>query len=149
MKSVIIYASTHHGNTKKVVDAIAGECEVELVDATKEHEKDLSEYDLIGFASGIFYSKFSEQVLKMARECLPDGKDVFFIATAGNPAKNYFSSITSITEEKKCREAGRFICKGYDTFGPFKLVGGIQKGHPDETELSEAVDFYKGICGDR
>ena len=38
---VIIYASTHHGNTKKVVDAIAEECGVELVDATTVHEKDV------------------------------------------------------------------------------------------------------------
>ena len=50
MRSVIIYASTHHGNTKKVVEAIAQECGAELVDATKVHEKDLSEYDLVGFA---------------------------------------------------------------------------------------------------
>ena len=53
MKSVIIYASTHHGNTKKVVEAIASKCDVELIDATRVHEKNLSEYDLIGFASGI------------------------------------------------------------------------------------------------
>jgi flavodoxin len=27
---VIIYASVHHGNTKKVVEAIAEKCEVEI-----------------------------------------------------------------------------------------------------------------------
>ena len=59
MRTMIVYASTHHGNTQKVVEAIAKECDVELVDATKVHEKDLREYDLIGFASGIFFTKFS------------------------------------------------------------------------------------------
>lgn len=34
---------------------------------------------------------------------------------------------------------------GYDTFGPFKLVGGIAKGHPDDKDLADAVAFYKGI----
>ena len=34
MKTCIIYASTHHGNTKKVIDAIANEFEVDLIDAT-------------------------------------------------------------------------------------------------------------------
>ena len=145
MKSVIIYASTHHGNTQKVVEAIAKECDIEVVDATKVHEEDLREYDLIGFASGIFYSKFAAPVLNFARVNLPRNKDVFFIATAGNPMKRNFDSITEITEEKECRELGRFQCKGFDTYGPFKLVGGIQKGHPDETELQEAIDFYKGI----
>ena len=133
MKTVIIFASTHHGNTKKVVDAISKECDVELVDATKVHEKDLREYGLIGFASGIFFTKFSEQVLNFARVNLQANKKVFFIATAGNPIKGNFNSIAGIVKEKSCNEVGRFQCKGFDTYGPFKLFGGIQKGHPDET----------------
>jgi flavodoxin len=44
----IIYASVHHGNTKKVVEAIAKECEVELIDATQVKEKDLSGYEAVG-----------------------------------------------------------------------------------------------------
>ena len=40
---------------------------------------------------------------------------------------------------------GKFGCKGYDTFGPFKLVGGIAKGHPDEEDMKNAVDFVKGL----
>ncbi len=147
MKSIIIYASTHHGNTRKVVDAIANECEVEVIDATKIHEKDLKSYDLIGFASGIFFTKFSEQVLKFARVNLPAGKDVFFIATAGNPIHMNFNSISEVARDKSCNERGRFQCKGFDTYGPFKLVGGIQKGHPNNEELMAAVEFYKNIAG--
>ena len=147
MKAVIVYASMHHGNTKKVVDAIARECDVELVDATKVPEKDLKEYDLIGFASGIFYSKYHQQVLNFAKTSLPDNKKVFFIATAGNPIDFNFHTIAEIVREKNCNEVGRFQCKGYDTFGPFKIVGGIQKGHPDEEELKEAVDFFARIVG--
>ncbi len=145
MKTVLIYASTHHGNTKKVVDAIANEYEIEVIDATKVHEKDLKEYDLIGFASGIFFTKFSEQVLNFDRVNLPVNKDVFFIATAGNPMNGNFNSIAEIIKDKKCNERGRFQCKGFDTYGPFKLIGGIQKGHPDDSELKAAVDFYKGL----
>ena len=147
MKAIIIYASTHHGNTRKVVEAIEKECDIEVVDATRVHEKDLKGYDLIGFASGIFFTKFSEQVLNFARVNLPTNKDVFFIATAGNPMKGNFNSIAEVAKDKKCNERGRFQCKGFDTYGPFKLVGGIQKGHPDESELKAAVDFYKGIVG--
>lgn len=57
MKTAIIYASVHHENTKKVVEAIAGENVVDLIDATKKKERDLSEYGLIGFASGVYYGK--------------------------------------------------------------------------------------------
>lgn len=50
----IVYASVHHGNTEKVVKAIAEKHpEVELIDATKTILKDLDSYDLIGFASGV------------------------------------------------------------------------------------------------
>ena len=145
MKNCIVYASTHHGNTKKVVDAIADETGVEAIDATQVHEKNLSEYDLIGFASGIFFTKFSEQVLDFARVNLVKDKKVFFIATAGNPLDINFRAIEEIAEEKNCQVVGRYQCKGFDTFGPFKIVGGIQKGHPDESELAEAVEFYKGL----
>ncbi|MCR5511543.1 MAG: flavodoxin family protein [Lachnospiraceae bacterium] len=147
MKAIIIYASTHHGNTRKVVEAIENKCEIEVIDATKIHEKDLKGYDLIGFASGIFYTRFHEQVLNFARVNLPAGKDVFFIATAGNPIEMNFRSIADVAKDKSCNEVGRFQCKGFDTYGPFKLIGGIQKGHPDDEELKAAVDFYRGIRG--
>ena len=146
MTTAIIYYSKHHGNTKKLLDAIVAEDpEVELVDAIEKKELELSGYDRIGFASGIYYGKFAEQVINFANVNLPAGKDVFFIATAGNPTKNCFNSIAAVTEEKHCKELGRYICKGFDTFGPFKLVGGLQKGHPTDEEIEEAVKFYKGL----
>ena len=40
---------------------------------------------------------------------------------------------------------GKFGCKGYDTFGPFKLVAGIAKGHPDEEDIKNIVEFAKGL----
>ena len=33
--------------------------------------------------------------------------------------------------------------QGYDTFGPFKLVGGLAKGHPKERDLEQARAFYQ------
>ena len=56
-----------------------------------------------------------------------------------------FNSIAEVAESKQCNELGRFQCKGYDTFGPFKLVGGIQKGHPTDDEIVEVVEFYKNL----
>ena len=143
MKTAIIYASVHHGNTKKIIDAIAVSSEVDLIDATQIKEKDLSEYDRIGFASGIYYGKFHQSVLNFASVNLPEGKKVFLISTyGGSPVWN---SIEGIAEAKKATIIGRFACKGYDTFGPFKLVGGIAKGHPDDKDLADAVAFFKGL----
>jgi len=146
LTTAIIYYSKHHGNTKKLLDAIAAaDPEVELVDATEKHELDLRRYDRIGFASGIYYGKFAEQVINFAKVNLPLEKNVFFIATAGNPTKSCFNSIVAVAEEKRAKELGRYISKGFDTFGPFKLVGGLQKGHPTDDEIQGAVEFYKGL----
>ena len=43
MKTAIVYASVHHGNTKKIIDEIAKTNDVELIDATLTVENDLSE----------------------------------------------------------------------------------------------------------
>ena len=50
--------SVHHGNTEKLVKRIAEEWQVDLIDVVKQPDADLSGYDMIGFASGVYYSKF-------------------------------------------------------------------------------------------
>ena len=104
---------------------------------------DLSDYDRIGFASGIYFSKFHQTILKFASENLPENKKVFMICTYGGNAA--YKSLEVILKEKKTDIIGKFGCKGYDTFGPFKLVGGIAKGHPDEKDLEAAVSFVAGL----
>ena len=146
MKTAIVYYSKHHGNTKKLLDAIAEKNEVTLIDVMKESAADLSDYDRIGLASGIYYSSFAKQIIAFAKDKLPEGKDVFFIATCGaSPTDIFFKGIRKITDSNGCRILGQYICSGYDTFGPFKFVGGLRKGHPDADEIQGAVRFYEGL----
>ena len=145
MKTAVVYYSEHHGNTKKLLDAIAAKHDVTLIDVTKAPETDLSGYDWIGLASGIYYSSFAKQLLAYAEEHLPEGKDVFYIFTHGAPKGMFLNAVRKIAEAKHCRELGDYHCQGYDTFGPFKLVGGIAKGHPTEDEISGVVSFYEGL----
>ena len=144
MKSIIICASTHHGNTRKVVDAIAKEFDVEVVDATKVTEKNLTDYDLIGFASGIYAAKFHQSVINFAKVNLPRDKKIFFIITSAMN-KDFSKSMATAIEGKNAEVVGKFTCTGYNTFGPFKLVGGTAKGHPDEQDLKDAVDFFEDM----
>ena len=53
--------------------------------------------------------------------------------------------LAELAREKGCPVLGEFGCQGYDTFGPFKLVGGIAKGHPNERDLENARSFYRGL----
>ena len=80
----------HHGNTKKIIDEIAKTNDVELIDATQTVEKDLSEYDLIGFASGVYGGKFHQSVLKFASVNLTDTKTIFLICTNMTPLSEGF-----------------------------------------------------------
>ena len=145
MKTAIIYYSEHHGNTRKLLDAIAAEHEVTLVNVTKEPAADLSAYDRIGLASGIYYGGFAKPLMAWAQEHLPEGKEVFFIYTHGAPKVNFPGAVRRIAEEKHCKEIGEYRCQGFDTFGPFKLLGGIAKGHPTEEETAGAVSFYASL----
>ena len=145
MKTAIIYYSEHHGNTKKLLDAIAAQHEVTLVNVTKEPAADLSAYDRIGLASGIYYGGFAKQLMAWARDHLPEGKEVFFIYTHGAPKGNFLGAVRAAAEQKHCREIGEYRCQGFDTFGPFKLLGGIAKGHPTEEETAGAVSFYASL----
>ena len=145
MKTAIIYYSEHHGNTKKLLDAIAAQHEVTLVNVTKEPAADLSAYDRIGLASGIYYGGFAKQLTAWAQAHLPEGKEVFFIYTHGAPKGFFLNAIRAVTEQKHCREIGEYRCQGFDTFGPFKLLGGIAKGHPTEEETAGAVSFYANL----
>ena len=83
MKTAICYYSRHHGNTRKVLDAMAGEGGVGLIDVTAQQAVRLEEYDCIGFASGVYFGKFHDGVLSFARKYLPQGKPVFFVCTYG------------------------------------------------------------------
>ena len=47
MQTAIVYYSKHHGNTKKLLDAIAQQWDVALIDAAGNPNPDLSAYDLI------------------------------------------------------------------------------------------------------
>lgn len=145
MSTAIVYYSKHHGNTKKLLDAIAEKHPVTLIDVTAQPDADLSGYERIGFASGIYYSAFAKQIISFANAHLPERKDIFYIYTHGAPKGDFLKAMREIADKKHCREIGEYRCQGFDTFGPFKLVGGIAKGHPTEEEIKGAVTFYQQL----
>ena len=145
-KTAIVYFSEHHGNTKKVVEAIAAAHEeVTLIDAATKIEVDLSGYELIGFASGIYGGQFAKKLLTFAQINLPDRKNVFIIYTSAMDRKGYSDDLKTFLEKRNARIKGCWHTKGFCTFGPLKLVGGAFKNRPDDNDLSEAVKFYESI----
>ena len=76
-----------------------------------------------------------------AKEVPPETKE-FFIYTCGATKKGYTDDMMAIAKEKHARVLGVYGCCGLDKFGPFKLIGGISKGHPSQDEIKGASDFY-------
>lgn len=145
MKTAIVYYSKHHGNTKKLLDAITQKYEVALIDVTANPKIDLSIYDRIGFASGIYYSKFQKILLKYAEKNTPEGKEIFFIYTYGAEKNGYTKAIKEAVSKHNTKFLGEFGCYGFNTFGPFKLIGGIAKGHPNDKDLNNVLNFYENL----
>lgn len=144
-KIIIIYASMHHENTYKLVKAISDKYKVEMIDATKHTDVNLQEYDVIGFASGIDFGKFYEAIENFAKVNLPNKKQVFFLYTCAMERKGFTDSMKEIAMEREATILGEYGCKGYNTYGPWKLIGGMNKNHPNECEIMSAVKFFEKI----
>lgn len=146
MSTAIVVCSRHHGNTRKLIDAIKNAYpEIKVIDVTENKVAELSKYDAIGVASGIYASKFDSDLMEYLRDKLPSDKKVFAIYTYAMKMGHYAKDIKALVEEKHCKWIGEYGCQGYNTFGPFKLVGGTAKGHPTEDEIQRAVDFYSHL----
>lgn len=145
MKTAIVYYSAHHGNTKKLVDVLSAEYDVTAIDAARVSAADLAGYDRVGFASGIYFSKFHKTVLDFAEKNLPGGKSVFFLYTYGSKGSGYTKAIAQAVSGHNASIVGEFGCQGFDTFGPLKLIGGIAKGHPDQADLENLRKFYGSL----
>lgn len=146
-QTAIVYFSKHHENTKRLVSA-AGEADIFSVDQVTEAE--LAPYKLIGFASGIYMGKphaglldLAASVAQQRQEHLPQ---VFAVCTSGSGSQGYIRSFRARLEELGLPVAGAFSCKGYDTFGPWKLVGGIAKHHPDQRDMDGFRDFLQQLA---
>ncbi len=149
MNSLIIYKSVYKGNTKKIARALKEELDCEM--KTPEEIKDLkpSEYDLICFGSGIYIRKHHKSLLKFI-DNLPDMKKTkaFIFSTSGLPKipviHNFNKKIKKKLERKNLKVIGTFNCRGYEE-GPFKLIGGINKGRPNEEDLEKAKEKLRKI----
>ena len=108
---------------------------------TAEEKED---YDLVGFASGIAYSRFYVHVTHAAGS-VPKGKKVFFIYTCAKNDKDFSAGIKKTATDRGAECLGSYGCRGYNTYGPLKLIGGMNKNNPDEDELKAAVDFVKHL----
>jgi len=144
MKTAIIYKSIHHGNTKKIAEAMANALEADLFDLKDASPDIINRYDLIGFGSGKYFMRPHKKLRKFVEELdNVEDKKAFIFSTSGDGRSMGWL-------EKKLSSKGfnvldEFYCKGFDTFGPYKLVGGMNKGKPNEKDLKNAMKFADSL----
>jgi hypothetical protein len=108
--------------------------------------RSLDEYGLIGFGSGVYYGRMHQAILDWLSG-LPDApeptKPAFVFSTSGLPflAKLWHGPLKKLLAHKGFDVVGEFSCRGFDTWGPLWLTGGLNWRHPDERDLARARDF--------
>ncbi len=151
MKTLIIYNSKHHGNTKKIARAISMVLEADLVKPDEVDITSLSTYDLIGFGSGIYYGKHHKSLFDfVAKLTNQKGRKTFIFSTSGIKKISFFNEFDKPLKKKLLKKdfsvIEEFNCRGWDTY-PFwvKPFGGISKGRPNEKDLENAGSFAREL----
>lgn len=121
--------------------------DISIISLTSEELPDLSEYDLFGFASGVYMGKPHSTILSFVdtNQNILQGKKVFTILTSGSNQKKYSKLFHSFLLKHGCVVLGGYQCKGFDTYGLFKFIGGTAKRHPNDNDVSKAVSFIQQI----
>jgi flavodoxin len=131
-----------HKNTEKIAKKINQVLKGDIMSAEEVNTSELDKYDLIGFGSGIFYGKFHKSILNLVDQFENvENKKAFVFSTSGQGSKGFNDSLKNKLEKKGFDVIGSFACKGFDTFGPFKVFGGLAKGRPNEDDVKAAENF--------
>jgi len=146
MKTVVVYTSIAHGNTEKVAKAMAETTGADLKKAGDTAPEALSNYDLIGFGSGIYNGKHHQDIFDLvSRMPASPVKSVFVFSTSGFGTTKLNEKLVKELEKKGFKVTGNFACKGWDTAGINKLYGGAAKGRPNDDDLQQARLFAKNL----
>ncbi|HMK47491.1 MAG TPA: flavodoxin family protein [Methanocella sp.] len=143
MKTLIIYESIHHGNTRKVAEVMSEVLGAEVKRPVEVYPVKLDEYDLIGFGSGLYNGNLHQNLLGLARDMPFLNKAAFIFSTSGAPwgQSKKHKQLKDLLTAKGLRILGDFNCKGLNTHGPERLLGGLNKGKPDAADLGKARQF--------
>jgi len=145
-RTLILCKSVHHGNTSQVADAMAQVLDAEVIDPDETMFPTAGDYRLLGIGSGIYYGRFHATIRDWAKR-LPagagEGHRIFIFSTSGLPflSAAYHAPLRWTLQRKGFKVVDEFACRGHDTFTFLKLIGGINRHHPNETDLQHAREF--------
>lgn len=154
MKTVIVCVSVSHGNTRRIADAMAGVLDAKVVSPEEADLGELTDADLVGFGAGVFHGRLHPRLTAFV-QALPTARGsgrgrAFAFATSGLPElppAPFTRPLVRLLEGKGFAVDGTFSCRAFDTWMPFRLVGGIHKQRPDAGDLTAARAFAERLRG--
>lgn len=144
--TLLVYTSVHHRNTDRIAREMAAVLGAECCSPAECPYSRLANVDLLGLGSGIYYGRIHEELRHWIRD-LPDAQAgrlrVFIFTTSGLPflARAWHWPVKKSLAQKGYEIAGEFACRGFDTWGPLWLTGGLNRRHPDERDFLRAREF--------
>lgn len=146
MKTLIIYYSKHHKNTQLVAETLADTIGADVLEYNLVDPDNIPKYQLLGFGSGIYFGKPGSELVDFIKDLKNmENKKAFVFTTSGRGKIKFNDSLKELLVEKGFEIVGEFSCKGFDTYGLTKIIGGINKGRPDEDDLKKAKIFAEDL----
>lgn len=151
MSALVICASKHHGNTRRVADRIGGVLGAPVMTPGEVTVEQIDAADLVGFGSGVYWMAFDPDVIRLVSGLSAKPRGTAFVyATSGlpeTPLRRYTLDLADRLTECGFQLAPEaFLCRGLDTMGPLRLIGGVNKGRPDDTDLLRAEVFAQRLA---
>ena len=150
MKSLLIVFSYHHHNTEKIAKVFAKVLDAQIKTPQQISPKELQDYSLIGFGSGIYGEKHHEDMLDLADKLAQaTNRKAFIFSTSAimgkaKVAKDH-STLREKLESKGYMIVDEFSCKGFNTNSFLKFFGGMNRGRPNAKDLKHAEEFAHNL----
>lgn len=138
---LIICESMYHGNTQKLAVAMARKLNCRLMTCEQAISEDIQRYKVIGLGSGIYFTSHNPKLFDIVAR-MENTQRAFLFSTHGRPfLGKYHESLKFALSKQGVTVIGEFSCRGYDCTGPYIIVGGGNKGKPNENDQMKAAKF--------
>ena len=144
-KIVIFYYSYSAMSTEKLVKGIQNSFpNIEILLLPSEEKNDVSSYDYIGFASGIYAWDFGKPIYEKLEKLKGlEGKKCFSLCTSTAGNEKYVLYPKESIEKKGGKFIGGWGCPGKAVFFPLNLFGGVNKVRPNDDDIKTGSEYLK------
>ena len=146
-KIIIFYYSYSSMSTEKLVKGIQTAFpDIEILLLPSEEKNDVSSYDYVGFASGIYAWDFGKPIYQKLETLTGlEGKKCFSLCTSTSNSEKYTLYPKGAIEKKGGKFIGGWGCPGKAVFFPLNVFGGANKARPNEDDIKAGSEFLKKL----